>query len=65
MRQHPAELLVHGLPGPPPGFAEFAAALRRANASRERVRNSRRWPQIYSGSSDDDGGDDTEDVRAK
>ena len=60
---------MHGSPGPPPGFAEFAAALRRANASRELVRNRRRWSQIYSASDDDDddSGDDTEaeDVHTK
>ena len=72
VQQHCAKPLVHGSPGPPPGFAKFAAALRRANASCELVRNRRPWPQIYIASNDednndDDGGDDTEveDVRSK
>ena len=65
--QRRAEPLVHGSPGPPWGFAEFAAALRRANASRELVRNRRCWPQTYSDDddSDDDDGTEAEDVRAK
>ena len=39
--------LRRGSPGPPPGFSAFARALRQANASRELVRNRRRWPVIY------------------
>ena len=54
LRQRCAELLLYGSPGPPPGFAEFGAALRRANASRELVRNRCCWPQIYSASDDED-----------
>ena len=67
VRQRRAEPLVHGSPGPPRGFAELAAALRRANASRELVRNRRRWLQIYSDDddSDEDDGTEAEDVRAK
>ena len=70
MRQCRAKSLAHDWPGPPPGFAKFAVALRRAKASRELVRNRRRWPQTYSASDvndGDDGGNDTEaeDVRTK
>ena len=32
---------------PPPGFKEFAGALRTVNAPRELVRNKRRWTDIY------------------
>ena len=32
---------------PPPGFKEFAGALRSVNAPRELVRNKRRWVDIY------------------
>ena len=57
-----ARLACHG------ALPIFAAALRCANASRELVRNRRRWPQIYSDEDDDSDGDDgpeAEDVRAK
>ena len=59
-QQRRAEPMMHGSPGLPPGFAEFAAVLRRANASHELVRNRHRWPVIYSTRSDDDDSDDTE-----
>ena len=70
MQQCRAKSLAHDWPGPPPGFAKFAVALRRAKASRELVRNRCRWPQTYSASDvndGDDGGNDTEaeDVRTK
>ena len=54
VRQRRPEPLVHGSPGPPWGFAEFTAALRRANASCELVRNRCRWPEIYSDDDDYD-----------
>ena len=65
--QRRPEPLVHRLPGQPPGFVEFMAALRCANASRELVRSRCRWSQIYS---NDDGSDDDDhmevgDVRTK
>ena len=57
---------MHGSPSLPPGFANFAAVLRRANASRELVRNRRFWPLIYSTHSNDSGNDtEVDDVCEK
>ena len=53
VRQRGADPLQRGSPGPPPGFVKFASALRRANASRELVRNRRRWGMVYDGGADD------------
>ena len=72
-----SQLLKHGSPSPPPGFAKVAAALRRANTSQELLRNRQRWSVIYSGSvathlhhyddkvNDEDEEDDNEDGREK